>query len=119
MGRSRMSVINNPAAYRKRCEPRSQDDANQALEDFYVGVYELANKHGIADVMLVTQVCIRINPNPLDLESERETFASSSMHIGSEAHALELAAYAHAYHRAELEQRLGSIKSNAEKRARG
>lgn len=119
MGSSKMSVINDPAAYRKRCVPRDQETANQALEDFYVAVYELANKYGIADVMIVTQVCLRLKTDLLDPDGIRETFASSSLHIGSEAHALELAAYAHAFHRAELEARLGRIKTNAEKRSRG
>lgn len=104
-----MSVVNNPAAYRKRCEPRDRDTCDKALEDFYMEVYALANKYAIADVMIVTQVSMMFG------DSDRETFATSSIHIGSESHALEMAAYAHALHRAELETRLNYVKSRAEK----
>jgi hypothetical protein len=113
-----MSVIYNATAYRKRCEPRPIDSLNKSVEDFMVGVYELANQHGIADVLLVTQANALLRPDLLE-DDTKEQFVSACIHFGNEAHALEMAAYAHAFFRAELEKRLGYVKNHAEKRALG
>jgi hypothetical protein len=119
MSKTKMSVINDPAAYRKRCEPRDLEVVEESMAAFYLGLRELITVHGIADVMLVMQISVRIKPSLLEPDEERETFVSACLHFGDQAHALELAAYGHAYHRAELEARLNGIKAGAEKRARG
>ena len=119
MTKPTLLAINDPAAYRKRCEPRSRDEVNQSAADFFVEMYALMNKHGIADANVVLQMSMRIEADLLEPDLVRETFVSSCFHVGDEAHALEMASYAHAFHRAELEARLGRIKSNAEKLVRG
>lgn len=119
MSKPNLSSIHDPAAYRKRCEPRDPEVANKAMMDFYEDLYELANKHGIADAMVSINLSVRIAPDPLNPDSGGETFLSSCIHIGSADQALEMAAYAHAFHREALETRLSHVKVAAAKRARG
>lgn len=119
MSKSKMSVIHNPAAYRRRCEPRDMDTANEAVENFWVEFYELLNKHGISDVTAIAQVAVIIRPHDLIEGEPIDTFVSSCVHIGNEAHAVEMAAYLHAFFRAQTEARINTGKARAEKRGRG
>ena len=113
-----MNVIHDPRTYRIRCEAREIEVVEEALTKFALDVYDLANQHGIADVMLVMQANVFLRGDLISNEPQREQMVSQCLHFGNEAHAVELAAYANAFFRAQLEQRLGFIKTHAEKRAR-
>ena len=113
-----MNVIHDPRTYRIRCEAREMDVVEEALTEFALGVYDLANKHGVADVMLVMQANVFLRRDLLSNEPPSEQMVSQCLHFGNEAHAVELAAYANAFFRAQPEQRLGFIKTHAEKPAR-
>lgn len=113
-----MPQIHNPKAYRTRSTPVPFETANQNLENFVVDLMELMQKHHIADLSMVAEMCVEVKARDLT-EEDSETFVTAVMHIGDQNKAVPMAAYGHAFMRGEMEERLNRLKSSAVKCARG
>ena len=102
-------IFSNPKAYLERSKPRSRDEVNEAAAEFFKEVYELATKHGIADVSFITHCIAETDEGPASLYAP--------CHIGNESLAPEMAAYLWSFIRKDWERRLDEIKARAAKDA--
>ena len=108
----------NPKAYRERSVPRPLDEVREEVGKFCDAVQELAQKHGIADVTLCALANVTLPPADLADGQVNETSVQLVVHFGDTAKAVECAAYAHAYLRAEEEAYRLRIKAQAEQSAK-
>lgn len=100
-------ILSNPKAYLERSKPRSRDDIDDSVVEFFKGVYDLATKHGIADVSFITHCIAETDEGPASLYAP--------CHIGNESLAPEMAAYLWSYIRTNWDRRLDEIKAQAAK----
>ena len=107
-----MREFSNPEAYRRRTQPRPRGDVLAAVEEFFNGVYDLAEKHGIADVTFITNALVHADVDPDD---SRSLYTCS--HIGNESHSVEMSAYLWGYMRETWEGRLNKLANLASKNA--
>jgi hypothetical protein len=103
-------ILSNPKAYLERSKPRSRDEVNEAVSEFFNEVYELATKHGIADVSFIAHGVVRTDGGSASLYAP--------CHIGNESLAPEMAAYLWSYMRTNWDRRLDEIKAQAAKVAK-
>jgi hypothetical protein len=103
-------IFSNPKAYLERSKPRSRDDLNDSVAEFFKGVYDLATKHGIADVSFITHCIAETDEGPESLYAP--------CHIGNESLAPEMADYLWSYMRTNWDRRLDEIKAQAAKVAK-
>jgi hypothetical protein len=103
-------ILSNPKAYLERSKPRSRDDLNDSVAEFFKGVYDLATKHGIADVSFIAHCIAETDEGPESLYAP--------CHIGNESLAPEMADYLWSYMRTNWDRRLDEIKAQAAKVAK-
>lgn len=108
----------SPKAYRERSVPRPLDTARAEIDTFCDAVQALAQKHGIADVTISALANVILPPRELVDDEPEETAVQLVVHFGDRAKAVECAAYAHAYLRAEEDEARLRVKAQAEKMAR-
>jgi hypothetical protein len=101
-----MSKFSNPEAYEKRSVPRPRDEVLDSIDAFFDGVYDLAQKHGIADVGLSVR-CPQVNVDGY-------IALRVAAHIGNQDFSVELAH--NLYEKMKLERRISSLQRQAEKR---
>lgn len=107
----------DPKAYRERSVPRAIETARAAMEAFCTDVQALAQKHGVADVTMSALANVTLPSRDLVDDKPEETAIQLVVHFGDRARAVECAAYAHAYLRAEEDAWRLRIKAQAEKAA--
>lgn len=107
----------NPKAYRERSVPRPVEEVRKEVATFCDEVQALAQKHGIADVTVSALANVTLEPRDL-MDEGTETSVQLVVHFGDTAKAVECAAYAHAYLRAEEDAHRLRVKAQAEKQAR-
>lgn len=101
-----MSKFSNPEAYEKRSVPRPRDEVLDSIDAFFDGVYDLAQKHGIADVGLGIQ-CPALLPGG-------GTILNAAVHIGHQGFSVELAHLL--YEEMKLQRRIHRLKQQAQNR---
>ena len=102
----------NPEAYRRRTAPRPRNEVLASVEEFFNGVYDLAQKHDIANVTFITNAIVNTDADP---DGAMSLYTCS--HIGNESHSAEMSAYLWGYMREALEGRLNKIANMAIKNA--
>jgi hypothetical protein len=89
-------AINDPANYRKMCEPFADAETAQiALDDFYRELRELRNKHKIPDMLTVIKISA--------MRDGKEATAILTGYNGDVLREPELAAYAYGESQANYE----------------
>lgn len=106
-----MDKINDPANYRRLCEPITQADANKRVGEFLEELYTLRNKYGIRDVFIVTELTIK---NEDGQEGELMAIA----HFGNHARREPMAAYAFGAEQARRELTIAAVRRGAAKQTK-
>ena len=103
-------MSNNPARYRRMCEPHeSLDAANAAVQKFWEAVEKAREEYRIADVTVLAEV----------VYGEDEARAQADLHLGSSLQRLPMIARAYGQVREAYDQMVTRIVEGARKEERG
>jgi hypothetical protein len=102
MQKKTLDGIADAGNYRKLMEPIPVADAEKHIENFFRELYDLRNKHGIADVYAVVKL---FTAN--DDGAEGEVF--SALHCGSELEREPMVAWALGYEQSQRQARIANM----------
>lgn len=99
-------TFNDPAVYRKLCEPRPIAEVEKSVEAFFRELYVLRVKHGIQDVLVGIQVST-IG------ETGREGRVTTSIHLGDSVQAEPMSAWLYGYHQCRRQETIAHTVKTA------
>lgn len=109
-----MPQLHNPKAYRVRSTPIPLPQARDNSSAFMKDVIDLMTKYHIADCLVVAEACVEVPARDLT-EEDSEAFVTLVCHIGDQNKSVPMAAYGHAYMRAEFDSMVNRRKASGEK----